>query len=134
MPGRFALSKSQLEAFVREVVKAIGATGDARHKLGFAVGPLCFDMPDQETRQFIRDSFAVARENDVAVAFHIDDSLSWGRRKDLLSDPDNIETADWKQQPSTGRRGLGPRAHQVPAPDVFQQPRHRGRGEGPRRG
>ena len=123
MPGRFALSKSQLEAFVREVVKAIGATGDARHKLGFAVGPLCFDMPDQETRQFIRDSFAVARENDVAVAFHIDDSMSWGRRKDLLSNPDNIETADWKQQPSTGRRAdWGPEPTRFPPQMCFNSP------------
>jgi hypothetical protein len=104
LPGHFALSKAQLEAFVQEVTQAIGTTGDARHKLGFTVGPLCFDMSGEETRQFIRDSFAVARENDVAVAFHIDDAMSWGQRKDLLSNPDNIETADWKQVPSTGRR------------------------------
>jgi tetratricopeptide (TPR) repeat protein len=104
LPGRFALSKSQLEEFVHDVVKAIGMTGDERHKLGFAVGPLCFDMSDEETRQFIRDSLAVALENDVAVAFHLDDSMSWGHRKDLLANPDNIETADWKQVPSTGRR------------------------------
>jgi hypothetical protein len=104
LPGHYALSKAQLEEFVHEVTKAIGTTGDARHKLGYAVGPLCFDMSDEETRQFIRDSFAVARENDVAVAFHIDDSMSWSQRKDLLSNPDNIEAADWKQIPSTGRR------------------------------
>jgi hypothetical protein len=111
MPGHFALSKAQLEKFVHDVVKAIGTTGDARNKLAFAVGPLCFDMSDGETRQFIHDAFAVARENDVAVAFHIDDSISWGERKDLLSNPDNIETADWKQIPNTGRRadwGLKP--------------------------
>jgi hypothetical protein len=123
MPGRLGLSKAQLEAFVREVVKAIGNTGDARHKLGFAVGPLCFDMPDQETRQFIRDAFAVARENDVAVAFHIDDSMVWGRCKDLLSDPDNIETADWKQQPSTGRRAdWGPKPTRFPPQMCFNSP------------
>ena len=104
LPGHFALSKAQLEEFVHDVTKAIGTTGDARHKLGFTVGPLCFDMSDEETRQFIRDSFAVARENDAAVAFHVDDSMSWGQRKDLLSNPDNIETADWEQVPSTGRR------------------------------
>ena len=127
LPGRSVLSKAQMEGFVRDVVKAIGTTGDARHKLGFAVGPLCFDMSDEETRQFIRDAFAVARENDVAVAFHIDDSMSWGRRKDLLSNPDNIETADWKQKPNTGRRaGLGSQTHEVSAADVFQQSRHRG--------
>ncbi len=123
VPGRFSLGKSQLEAFVRDVVKTIGTTGDARHKLGFAVGPLCFDMPDQETRQFIRDSFAVARENDVAVAFHIDDSMNWGRRKDLLSNPDNIETADWKQRPSTGRRAdWGPKPTRFPPQMCFNSP------------
>ena len=29
--------------------------------------------------------------------------MSWGQRKDLLSNPDNIETADWKQIPNTAR-------------------------------
>ena len=109
--GRRSPSKVQLEEFVHSLTKAIGTTGDARHKLAFAVGPLCFDMPDGETRQFIRDAFAVARENDVAVALHIDDSMKWGERKDLISNPANIETADWKQVPSTGRRmdwGLKP--------------------------
>ena len=107
MPGHFALSKMQLEAFVNDVVKAIGTTGDAQHKLGFTVGPLCFDMSDEETRQFIHDSFAVARENDVAVAFHIDDSMCWGERKDLLSNPDNIETADWKTRTQHGPALIG---------------------------
>lgn len=123
MPGHFALSKAQLAEFVREVVKAIGTTGDAQHKLGFTVGPLCFDMSDEETRRFIHDSFAVARENDVAVAFHIDDSLSWGQRKDLLSNPDNIETADWKQVPSTGRRvDWGPKPTKFPPHMCFNSP------------
>ncbi len=119
-PGRFALSKTQLEEFVHDVVKAIGTTGDARHKLGFTVGPLCFDMPDEETRQFIHDAFAVARENDVAVAFHIDDSMCWGEREDLLSDPNNVETADWKQEPNTGRRAdWGPTPTKFPPQMCF---------------
>lgn len=123
MPGRFSLSKPQLEAFVRDVVKTIGTTGDARHKLGFTVGPLCFDMSDEETRRFIRDSFAVARENDVAVAFHIDDSMCWGQRKDLLANPDNIETADWKQEPNTGRRAdWGPKPTKFPPQMCFNSP------------
>ncbi|TAN36153.1 MAG: hypothetical protein EPN23_09340 [Verrucomicrobia bacterium] len=111
VPGRMALTKEQLADFARGVTKAIGMTGDARQKLGFTIGPLCFDMPDGEIRQWMRDAFAVARGNDVAVAFHIDDSMFWGQRKDLLSNPDNIETADWKQIPNTGRRldwGLKP--------------------------
>ena len=122
-PGRFSITKAQMEEFVRDVVKAISLTGDARHKLGFTVGPLCFDMSDEETRQFIHDAFAVARENDVAVAFHIDDSMSWGQRKDLLSNPDNIETADWKQIPNTGRRAdWGRKPTKFPPQMCFNSP------------
>ena len=122
-PGHFALNKAQLESFVHEVVKAIGTTGDDRHKSGFTVGPLCFNMSDAETRQFIHDAFAVARENDVAVALHIDDSMSWGERKDLLSNPDNIETADWKQIPNTGRRAdWGPTPTKFPPQMCFNNP------------
>ena len=103
LPGRRALSKGQMAEFVQSLRKTIGTTGDTRHRLGFAVGPFCFDVSDEETRQWIRDAFAVAREHDVAVALHIDDSMSWGARQDLLSNPDNIETADWKQTPNTAR-------------------------------
>ena len=123
LSGHFALSKLQLDAFVHDVVKAIGTTGDAQHKLGFTVGPLCFNMSDEETRQFIHDAFAVARENDVAVALHIDDSISWGERKDLLSNPDNIETADWNQEPNTGRRtDWGPNPTKFPPQMCFNSP------------
>jgi dihydroneopterin aldolase len=103
LPCRHSLSREQMAGFAQGLIKAIGTTGDARHKLGFAVGPFSFDVPDDETRQWIRDAFAVARENDVAVAIHIDDSMSWGQRKDLLSNPDNIETADWHQVPNAAR-------------------------------
>lgn len=121
--GRSSLSKSQLQAFVREIVEAIGTTGDARRKLCFAVGPLCFDMADDETREFIRDAFAVARENDVAVAFHIDDSMTWGKRKDLLSNPDNIESAGWDEPPNAGRRAdWGPNPTRFPPQMCFNSP------------
>jgi hypothetical protein len=102
-PGHFTLGKASMEGFIRDVAKAIGATGDTRHKLGFAVGPFSFDVSDEDTRQWIRDAFAVARDNDVAVAIHLDDSMAWGERKDLLSNPDNIETADWNQIPNKAR-------------------------------
>jgi sugar lactone lactonase YvrE len=122
-PGRVSLDKAQLEEFVHSLTKAIGTTGDARHKLAFAIGPLCVDMPDDETRQFIRDAFAVARENDVAVVLHIDDSMAWGRRKELVSNPANIETADWKQIPSTGRRlDWGPKPTKFPPQMCFNAP------------
>ena len=123
MPGRFALSKAQLEAFVQRWSRR--SERRATHGTNWVSpsGPLCFDMSDEETRQFIRDAFAVARENDVAVAFHIDDSMCWGHRKDLLSNPDNIETADWKQIPSTGRRAdWGPKPTRFPPQMCFNSP------------
>jgi hypothetical protein len=121
--GHFALSKAQLESFVHSLKSAISTTGDAGRKLGFTVGPLCFDMPDDETRQFIRDAFAVARENDVSVAFHIDDSILWSERKELISNPDNIETADWKQIPNTGRRAdWGPDPTRFPPQLCYNSP------------
>jgi len=123
LPGRLSLNKAQMAGFVRDVVKAIGTTGDARHKLAFAVGPFSFDVPDEETREWIRDAFAVARENDVAVALHIDDSMSWGQRKDLLSNPDNIETADWKQVPNTARSlAWGPNPTKFPPQMCYNAP------------
>ena len=59
----------------------------------------------------------------MAVAFHIDDSISWGHRNDLLANPDNIETADWKQIPSTGRRAdWGPKPTKFPPQMCFNSP------------
>ena len=123
LPGRLSLSKAQMEGFVRDVVKAIGTKGDARYQLAFAVGPFSFDVPDEETGQWIRDAFAVARDNEVAVAIHIDDSMSWGKRKDLLSNPENIEAADWKLKPSTGRRlDWGPKPEKFPPQMCYNSP------------
>lgn len=116
-------TKAQMEGFVRELVKAIGTTGDARHKLGFSPTHFPFDMSDEETRQVIHDSFAVARENDVAVVFHLDDAMYWGKRKDLISNPENIETFDWKQTPSTGRRvDWGPKPSKFVPQMCFNSP------------
>ena len=118
-----APTKAQMEGFVREVSKAIGTTGDARQKLGFSPTHLRFDESDEETRRLIHDAFAVARENDVAVAFHLDDSMYWGARKDLLSNPENIETANWKQIPSTGRRvDWGPKPSKFTPQMCFNSP------------
>jgi len=46
----------------------------------------------------------LALETDVAVGFHIDDSMFWARRKDLWSDRNNVEALDWDGTPCTGRR------------------------------
>src|SRR3989344_4718336 len=77
------------------MVGVIGERGDHEStQLGFVVGPLVFDMTDVELRRAINDAFAVAIEKDVAVGFHIDDSMFWVNRKDLWSDKNNVEWSD----------------------------------------
>jgi hypothetical protein len=40
----------------------------------------------------------------MAVGFHIDDSMFWRSRKDLWSDPQNVEALDWDETPNMSRR------------------------------
>lgn len=116
-------SKAQMQAFVRDLVTAIGTTGDARQKLGFSPTHFPFDMSDDDARRVIRDSFAVARDNDVAVVFHLDDAMYWGKRKDLISNSENIETSDWKQTVSSGRRvDWGPKPSKFVPQMCFNSP------------
>ena len=61
-------------------------------------------MADAEITKFIELGLNLALETDVAVGFHIDDSMFWARRKDLWSDPKNVEALDWDGTPCTGRR------------------------------
>ena len=82
-------------------------------------------MSDAEITKFIELAFDLALETDVAVGFHIDDSMFWARRKDLWSDPKNVEALDWDGTPCTGRRldwqtGPEPSRKRATA-DVFQQ-------------
>ena len=62
----------------------------------------------------------LALETDVAVGFHIDDSMFWARRKDLWSDPNNVEALDWDGTPCTGRR-----LDWQTGPEQSRMPRHR---------
>lgn len=72
-------------------------------RLGFIAGPLSFDNTDEEIRKLIAASFHIALQTDMAVGFHIDDSMFWGRIQGL-SLPDNVEWVDWSGKPGTGRR------------------------------
>ena len=90
-------TKAQTKKSIDDLIAAIGQVGDhVNTQLGFSSGPLAFDHTDDQLRTSIADSFAVAAERNVAVAFHIDDSMFWNRRKDLWSDKNNIEWIDWK--------------------------------------
>ncbi|MFA7343010.1 MAG: hypothetical protein WC003_01780 [Terrimicrobiaceae bacterium] len=84
------------------IIRAIGTVGSKNRKLGFITGPLAFDHADDQVRQWMRDAFAIALEKNIAVGFHIDDSMFW-RRLSSLNTIDNIEWLDWDKTPNTGR-------------------------------
>ncbi len=94
---------ADLRNTVGDLQSRIGLNGSAGRKLGFVAGPLSFDHTDDEVRAIIAAGFAVALETGVAVGFHVDDSMFWGRRKDLNS-ADTVEWLDWRRTPNTGRR------------------------------
>lgn len=93
-----------LEQFAQDIVSRIGATGDTRKKLGFCVGMVSFNQSDDEVRRLIDNSFTIARKNNVAVAFHVDDQMFWEKRSDLLNNKANIEWTDWNGTECRGRR------------------------------
>jgi hypothetical protein len=96
--------KAVLRGYIEDIKRRIGTVGDGQTRLAFTLGPLSFDHTDEEVSRFIELGFELALETDVAVGFHIDDSMFWTRRKDLWSDPNNIEALDWDGTPNTGRR------------------------------
>jgi hypothetical protein len=98
VPGSAALRD-----YVLDIRQRIGTVGDSHTRLAVTLGPLCFEQDDAEVAKFIERAFDLALETDVAVGFHVDDSEFWLRRKDLWSDPQNVEAMDWDGTPSTGR-------------------------------
>ena len=98
-------TKAPLLPYIQDIKTRIGTVGDRRHRLGFILGPIgCLDQTDAEVTNFIKISFDLALETNVAVGIKIDDSMFWGKRKDLWSDPKNVEALDWEGTPNTGRR------------------------------
>ncbi len=93
-----------LRDYVLDIKQRIGTVGAPRTRLAVVLGPLCFEHTDAEATKFIELAFDLALETDVAVGFHIDDSIFWLQRKDLWSDAQNVEARDWSGTPSTGRR------------------------------
>jgi len=97
-------SKAVVKQVVQGIVDQIGTTGDPHHKLAFIIGPLAFDYTDAQLQQIVRDAFEIAGELNIAVGFHIDDSMFWARRSDLWRDPENVEWLNWEGTLNTGRR------------------------------
>ncbi len=97
--------QGEIKQFVHDIINRIGTTGSAAHKLGFAVGPLALSQSDEEVRELIRESFEIARKNNVAVAFHIDDQMFWASHPILRAHKSEVvEWIDWQKTPCTARR------------------------------
>jgi hypothetical protein len=101
-PARFP-DKAVLRDYIEDIKRRIGLVGDQQTRLAVMLGHLSFDHGDAEVTGFIELGFELALETDVAVGFHIDDSMFWANRKDLWSDPNNVEALDWDGTPCTGR-------------------------------
>ena len=83
--------RSVLRAYMEDIKRRIGNGGGPQTRLAVTLGPISFDHSDAEVGRFIEMAFDLALETDMAVGFHIDDSMFWTNRKDLWSDPKNIE-------------------------------------------
>ncbi|MBK7601093.1 MAG: hypothetical protein IPJ07_22255 [Acidobacteria bacterium] len=94
--------KEKVAGLVHDIVTAIGATGGQKTRLAFILGPIAFDHTDAEARQIIDDGFELALRENIAVGFHIDDSMFWRKRSDLINDPANIEWTDFDGSSATG--------------------------------
>jgi hypothetical protein len=102
-----AISKLPEPAFLdvesKKILDAVGERGDALHRLGIMVGPLAFDYTDAQLRTLIGRTFAIASKYKIAIGLHIDDSKFWMNRRDLWSNPANVEWRDWSGTPNTGQ-------------------------------
>jgi hypothetical protein len=92
-----------LRKTINDLRGRIGVSSAQGRALGFVVGPIAFDNPDEHVRRLIADGFEIALETGVAVGFHVDDSMFWGRLQEL-DVPENLEALDWNGTPNTGRR------------------------------
>jgi hypothetical protein len=92
-----------LRQAVLDLRERIGVVRTDSRRLGFVLGPIAFDNTEEEVRELIATGFDIAQVTGVAVGFHIDDSMFWGRLKELNT-PENLEWVDWKGTSNTGRR------------------------------
>jgi len=94
---------ADLRRMVVDLRDRIGSVGQRDRRVGFVVGPIAFDTNDADVRALIASGFDIALGSGVAVGFHIDDSMFWGRLQNLNAHQ-NIEWLDWQGTPNTGRR------------------------------
>ncbi len=89
---------------VADILSRVGSTGNAQHKLGICIGPLSFNQSDQQVNHLIDESFEIATQKDLAIAFHIDDQMFWDKSSQITNSKENLEWSDWHGTCNTGRR------------------------------
>jgi len=94
--------KAAIARMVRDIVTTIDAKGGQRTRLAFILGPISFDHSDAEVRQIIDDGFDIALSENISVGFHIDGAMFWGKRQDLIGNPENVEWTGFDGTPATG--------------------------------
>jgi hypothetical protein len=105
---------------VEDVIRRIGTVGTEPTQLAVIFGPLAFDHSDADLQRFINMAFGIGLKHEIAIGFHIDDSMFWARRDDLWRNPENIEWLDWDSTPNTGRRiDWGPQPQKLPPQMCF---------------
>lgn len=92
-----------LRTAVLDLRDRIGTVGTKDRRLGFVLGPIAFDNSDEDVRKLIAAGFYFALKTGVAIGFHLDDSMFWGRLKELNA-PESVEWLDWQGTLNTGRR------------------------------
>ena len=105
--GRHALSRLPPPTFLddeaQRVLDFVGERGGERRRIGVMVGPLAMDYSDDQLRELVDRTFAIALARKLAVGLHIDDSKFWLKREDLWRDAANVEWSDWKGTPNSGQ-------------------------------
>ena len=94
--------KGMVADMVHDIATTIGSTGGQKTRLAFILGPIAFDHTDTEVQKIIDDGFEIALSENVAVGFHIDDAMFWGKRTDLIGDTANVEWTDFDGTPASG--------------------------------
>ncbi len=92
-----------LDRQAKNIVERVGSRGDRLHRLGVMVGPLALDYTDAQLRELVDRTFKIAAKHKIAVGLHIDDSKFWINRRDLWSNPANVEWLDWQGTPNKGQ-------------------------------
>ena len=97
------VSLAKMEDFFSTVHSKIGTSAVKCRRPAIVIGPVALDYSNADITKLIDQSFALAKQYDIAVGFHIDDGMFWATRTDLWKNPENIEWLDWRGTPNTSR-------------------------------